>query len=54
MRRNNTLIVLVTVLLLAGLLGAAAWRQEHAAPSPALPDASAPEAAETPVSPSIG
>ena len=54
MRRNNTLIVLVTVLLLAGLLGAAAWRQEHAAPSPALPDASAPEAAETPVSPYIG
>lgn len=54
MRRNNTLIVLVTVLLLAGLLGAAAWRQEHATPAPALPDASAPEAAETPVSPYIG
>ena len=54
MRRNNTLIVLVTVLLLAGLLGAAAWRQEHAAPPPALPDAPAPEATETPASPYAG
>ena len=54
MRLNNRVYVLLTVLLLAGLLGAAARLQERGKPLPAPADTPAPTATQTPVSPYAG
>ena len=54
MRLKNTLCVLVTVLLLAGLIKLAAGRQARGAAVPAATETPAPQATQTPVSASVG
>ncbi len=54
MRRINTFRVLLTVLLLAGLLGTAVWRQGQRAQPPAAGETPAPAATATPVSEYVG
>ncbi len=50
MRRNNTFRILLTVLLLAGLLGAAAWRQEYGSRGPVPEETPVPQTTQAPVS----